>query len=88
MKIQREDRVISLSDIYIELDFTVNLNAGTHYENVNADVKGLVKLAPFALYSEHKWRASSGKQLDGIIDANVVCLMFKFRTSSKVSQIF
>ena len=85
INIPREDSVISLLNSYLDLMFEVIKRADcSRYANGN-DIK-LVNLGPIALCHSFKLTISSGKQLEDIIHAHVVSLMYKPKTSSKNSD--
>ena len=82
MNIPREDSVISLLKIYLDLNFEVIKKAdNSRYANGN-DIR-LVNLGLTALFSNFKLTTSSGKHLEDISHAHLVSLMYKLRTSSK-----
>ena len=86
--IPREDSVISSLNSYLELNFDV-LHAATNNSYVDGNVKvmvRLVNLGPYALFSTYKLTASSGKHLENIDHAHIVCLIYKHITSSKGSD--
>ena len=82
INIPREDSVISLLNIYLELDFDV-LRVDNSNSYVDANDIRLVNLGPIALFSNYKLRTSSGKHLEEISHAHIVSLMYKLLTSSK-----
>ena len=85
INIPREDSVISLLNIYLDLGFEVIKSAdNSRYVNGN-DIR-LVKLGPVALFSNLKLTTSSGKHLEDISHAHLVSLMYKPITSSKDSN--
>ena len=53
---------------------------------VDGDVLSLVNLGPIALFSIYKLTSSSGKHLEEINHAHIVCLMYKLLTSSRGSD--
>ena len=83
--IPREDSVISLLNIYLELNFD-NLQAvsGNRYA-IGADIR-LVNLGAIALFSIYQLTTSSGKHLEKINHAHIVSLMYKLLSSSKGSD--
>ena len=85
INIPREDSVISLINIYLELNFDV-LNAATNNRYVDNNDIRLVNLGPIALFSNYKLTTSSGKHLENIDHAHIVSLMYKLLTSSKGSD--
>ena len=83
--IPREVSVISLLNIYIELNFDVSrVDIGNRYVDAN-DIR-LVNLGPIALFSNYKLTTASGKHLEEISHAHIVSLMYKLLTSSKDSN--
>ena len=85
INIPREDSVISLLNSYLELNFDV-LHAATNNRYVDGNDIRLVNLGPIALFSNYKLTTSSGKHIENIDHAHIVCLMYKLITSSKVSD--
>ena len=72
--IPREDSVISLLNIYLELNFDV-LHASTNNRYVDNNDIRLVNLGPIALFRNKKLTTSSGKHLENIDHAHKVSLM-------------
>ena len=85
INIPREDSVISLLNSYLELNFDV-LHAATNNRYVDGNDIRLVNLGPYALFNNYKLTTSSGKHLENIDHAHIVCLMYKLITSSKGSD--
>ena len=85
INIPREDSVISLLKSYLELNFDV-LHAGTNNRYADGNDIRLVNLGPIGLFSNYKLTTSSGKHLENIDHAHIVCLMYKLITSSKGSD--
>ena len=85
INIPREDSVISLLNIYLELNFDV-LHAGNNNRYADGNNIRLVNLGPIALFSNYKLTTSSGKHLENIDHAHIVSLMYKLPTSSKGSD--
>ena len=85
INIPREDSVISLLNSYLELNFDV-LHAVTNNRYVDGNDIRLVNLGPYALFSNYKLTTSSGKHLENIDHALIVCLMYKLINSSKGSD--
>ena len=82
INIPREDSVISLLNIYTNLNFEViKKDDNSRYANGN-DIR-IVNLGPIALFSNFKLTTSSGKHLEDISHAHLVSLMYKLITSSK-----
>ena len=73
INIPREDSVISLLNIYLELNFDVLQAAtGNRYPD-GADIR-LFNLGVIALFSIYKLTTSSGKHLEEINHANILFL--------------
>ena len=85
INLPREDSVISLSNSCLELNFDV-LQAATNNRYVDSNDIRLVNLGPIALFSNYKPTASSGKQLENIDHAHIVCLLYKLITSARDSD--
>ena len=85
INLRREDSVISLLNIYLEINFGV-LHAGTNNRYVDGNNIRLVNLGPIALFSNYKLTTSSSKHLENIDHAHIVSLMYKLLTSSKGSD--
>ena len=85
INIPREDSLISLLKIYIDLNFDVP-NATTN--NIYADGADiwLINLGSIALFSNFQLTTSSGKHLENIDHAHIVSLMYKLLTSSRDSD--
>ena len=62
-----------MKDINIELDFTLTENSNIHAEYVHADEKRLFNSAPNVLFSLSNSVTSTGKVLERINYAQVVC---------------
>ena len=62
------------------------LHAATNNRYVDGNDIRLVNLGPYALFSNYKLTSSSGKHLENIDHAHIVCLMYKLITSSKGSD--
>ena len=84
INIPREDSVISLLNSYLELNFDVLQATGNRYPD-GADIR-LVNLGVIVLFSISNITTSSGKHLEEINHAHIVSLMYKFLSSSKVSD--
>ena len=85
INIPREDSVISLFNSNLELNFDV-LQAATGNRYADANDIRLVNLGPIALFSNYKLATSSGKHLEEISHAHIVCLFFKLLSSCKGSD--
>ena len=85
INIPREDSVISLLNIYLDLSFEViNRADNSRYGNGN-DIR-LINMGSIALFSNFKLTTSSGKHLEDISHAHLVSLMYKLTTSSEDSK--
>ena len=85
INIPREDSVTSLLNGCLDLSFEVIKRVdNSRYGNGN-DIR-LVNPAPIALFSNFKLTTSSGKHLEDISNAHLVCLMYKLKTSSRDSD--
>ena len=83
--IPREDSVISLLNIYIEINFDV-LKATTNNRFADTDDMRLVNLGPIALFSNYKLTTSSGKHSENIDHDHIVSLMYKLLSSIRDSD--
>ena len=77
-----EDSVNSWLNSYLGSNFDV-LHAATNNRYVDGKNVRLVNLGPVALFSNYKLLTSSGKHIEGISHAHIVCLMYKLITSAK-----
>ena len=84
--ISRVDSAISLRDSYLELDFNVTHRGGTHARYVDEDHMKLVNQGAIALLNKNRWTSSSGKEREEIDNAQVICLLHKFLSSSRDSD--
>ena len=66
-----------MKDDYLELDFNVTHETGAHARYVGSDCIKLVSLGPIALFIKYKLPNSSGKEIEEIDIAHVICLMDK-----------
>ena len=85
INIPREDSVISLLNIYIELNFDV-LKAATSNSYADADDMRLINLGTVGLLSDYKLTTSSGKNFGNIDHAHFVSSMYKLLSSSRDSD--
>ena len=85
INLPREDKVISLLNSYLELNFDV-LHAATNNRYVDGNDIRLVNLGSNGLFSNYKLTTSSGKHLENIDHSHIVSLMYKLLTSSKGSD--
>ena len=74
--IQREDSVISLINRYIELKFVLITETNIS-RFVNGDDIRLSYLGSIAIFSNYNLTTSSGKHLEDISHAHIVCLWYK-----------
>ena len=86
INIPREDRVISLLNSYLELNFVVLHAAAPNNRYVDGNDIRLINLGPIGLFSNYKLTTSSGKHLENIDHAHIVSLMYKLLSSSKGSD--
>ena len=70
---------------YIELNFD-KLKAATSNRYEDADDIRLINLGPIALFSNYKSTTSSGKHLENIDHAHIVCSMYKLLSTSRDSD--
>ena len=75
-----------MKDSYQELDFNVTHRAGAHARYADGDHIGLVNLGPIALFNKYRLTSSSGKEIEEIDNAQVVCLMHKLISSNRDSE--
>ena len=73
---------------YLELDFNVTHTAGAHARFVDGDHKKLVNLGLIALFIKYRLASSSGKEIEEIDKAHVVCLMHKLLSRSRDTDDF
>ena len=85
INIPRKDRVISLLNSYLELNFDV-LQAATGNRYPGGAHIRLVNLGVIASFTIYKIKTSSGKHLEEINHAHIVSLMYKLLSSSKESD--
>ena len=72
-----EDSAISLRDSYLELDFTVTHRTRAHARCADGDQIRLVNSGPIALFNKYRLTGSSGKEIEEIDKAHVICLLRK-----------
>ena len=82
INIHREDSVISLLNIYLDLNFDV-LHAATGNRFSDGSDMRLINLVHVSLFRNYKLAINSGKHLEDISRAHIVSLMFKLITSAK-----
>ena len=82
INIPREDSVIFWLKTYLDsiIDET---DAATINRYVDSNDRRLVNLGPIALFSNYKLLTSSGKHIEEISHAQLVCLMYKMITSAR-----
>ena len=86
--IPREDSAILLKHSYLELDFSVTDRAGAQARYVDNVHIRLVNLGPIALFNRYRWTGSSGKEIEEIDKAHVICLRYKLISSSRENDDF
>ena len=82
----RESSATSLKDSYLGVDFNVNHRAGFHAQYADSDHKRLLNLGPIALINEYRLTNSSGKEVEDIDNAHVICLMYNLKSSGRNSD--
>ena len=75
--IPREDPVVSLLTSYFELNFEVTEKADNARYGDGSELN-LGNLGPIALFCNFQLTTSSGKLVEDIRHAHIVCLMHKF----------
>ena len=75
-----------MKDSYPELDFNTTHRAGAHARYPDGDHIRLVNLGPVAVFSKYRLTSSSGKELNELDNAHVICLMHKLISSSRNSD--
>ena len=80
--IPRGDSVKSLLGSLIRLNFDV-LHAATNNRHADGDQIRLVNEGLIALFSNYKLQSSSGKHIEEINHAHIVCLMYKLVTNAR-----
>ena len=85
INISREDSLFSLLNSYLDLDLDM-VHAATNNRYVDNNEIRLVNLGPIALFSNYKLATSSGKHLEDVTHAHIVCLMYKLLTTAKGSD--
>ena len=79
----REDSAVSMRDGYLGVEFNVTHRAGAHIRYVDNDHIRLVNLGPIALFNKHRLKSSSGREIEEIDNAHVICLMPKLKTRGR-----
>ena len=82
INIPRGDSVSSLLGSVLRANFDV-LHAATNNRYIDDDDIRLVNEGPIALFSNYKLQTSSGKPIEEINPAHIVCLMYKLITSAR-----
>ena len=72
-----------MKDSYLELDFNVNHRAGAY---VDGDYLTIINLGPIALFNINRLTSSSGKEIEELDKAHVICLLHKLILSSRDSD--
>ena len=83
--IPREDGVISLKDSYLEFYFSVVHKAVAKDRYVADDHMRLVNLGSIAISIKYWLTISSGKEMEEIDKAHVICLFYNLLSSSRES---
>ena len=71
---------------YLELDFNVTHTAGAHARYADGDHIRTVNSGPIALFIKNRLASSSGKEIEEIGNAHVICLKHKLTSKSKHSD--
>ena len=74
--------VNSLLGSLLRLNFDV-LHAATNNRYIDNDDIRLLNEGPIALFSNYKLQSSSGKHIEEINHAHIICLMYKLTTSAR-----
>ena len=85
IKIPRRDSVGSLKGSLLRSNFDV-LHAATNNRYLDSDDIRLANEGPNALFSNYKLQSSSGKHIEEIYHAHIVCLMYKLITSARITD--
>ena len=75
-----------MKDSYLELDFNVTHRTNAHIRNVDGNHIRLINFVPTALFINYRLTSSSGKEVEEIHNAHVLCLMRKLISSSRDSD--
>ena len=75
-----------MKDSYLEVEFKVFRRIGAHPRHVDGDRKRLVVLGPTALFIKYRLTSSSGKKIEEIDKAHVICLMHSLISSKRDSD--
>ena len=82
INIPRGESVKTLFGSLLRLNFD-GLHAATNNRYVDGDDISLVNEGPTALFSNYKLQSGSGKHIEEINNAHIVCLMSKLITSAR-----
>ena len=82
----KDDSAISLQDSYLELGFLKTDRACGHARFADGDHIRLVNLGRIALFSKYRLTSSSGKEIQEIHNAHVICLTYKLLSSRRDSD--
>ena len=85
INIPRGDSVNSLLGSLIRLSFDV-VHVATNNRYADGDNMRLVNEGPTALFSNYELQSSSGKHIEEINHAHIVCLMYKLLTCARNSD--
>ena len=83
--IPRGDSVNGLKGSLLRLNADV-LHAATNNRYKNGDEIRLVNEGPIALFSNYKLQPSSGKHIEEINHAHIVCLLYKLKRSARITD--
>ena len=75
-----------MKDSCFELDFNVTHWAGAYAWFAGGDHIRIVTLGPNALFINFRLTSSSGKEIDEIDNAHVICLLYKVISGSRDSD--
>ena len=75
-----------MKDRSLDSAFILTTRSGTHARYANGDHIRLLKLGPIALFNKYRLTSSSGKEIEEIENAHVLCLMYKLISSSRDSD--
>ena len=87
IKIPRGDSVNGLKRILLRLNADV-LHAASNNRYIFGDDIRLVNEGPIALFSSYKPQSSSGKHIEKINHAHLVCLMYKLKLVLDILMIY
>ena len=75
-----------MKDSNLDLDFNISHKAGPHARSADNDHIKFVNLGPTALFNKYRLTSSSGKEIEDVDNAPVICLMYKMLSSSRDSD--